>query len=256
MKIAVWNVNSIRARRERALRVVERHAPDVLCLQELKVEDDQFPREDFEALGYHCCVFGQRTYNGVAILSRTEPADPKRGIDDGDPDDQARLLAATVGGVRVLCAYFPNGGELGSPKCAYKLKWMRRLRAYLDRHHTPADPVILCGDFNVAADEADVAFPDKWRDSVLFHESMREALDDVRAFGFVDVFRKHHPEGGIYSWWDYRQLSFPKNNGLRLDHVFATEPVAARSTGAEVDRDERKGKSPSDHAPVIATFDL
>lgn len=256
MKVLVWNVNSIRARLERALGVIERHDPDVMCLQELKVTDDQFPAEEFEKLGYHCAVHGQRTYNGVAILSRTEPRDVARGMDDGSDDEQARLIGATVDGVRVLCAYFPNGSTLDSPKYQYKLEWMKRLRAYLDAHHGADEPLLLCGDFNVAVDAADVAFPDRWERSVLFHESAREALEDVRGFGLVDVFRKHHPNGGVYSWWDYRQLSFPKGNGLRIDHVFATEPLAAKSTGAEVDRDERKGDRPSDHAPVIATFEL
>lgn len=256
MKVLVWNVNSIRARHERALGVLERHEPDVVCLQELKVEEEKFPAADFEERGYHCALLGQRTYNGVAILSRAEPTDVRRGLDDGEDDDQARLVAATIEGVRVVCAYFPNGSTLDSPKYQYKRRWMKRLRAYLDAHHAADEPLMLCGDFNVAIDDADVAFPDKWRDSVLFHESAREALAEVRDFGFVDVFRKHHPEGGVYSWWDYRKLSFPKGNGLRIDHVYATEPLAAKSTGAEIDREERKGKSPSDHAPVIVTFDL
>lgn len=256
MKVLVWNVNSIRARHERALAVLERHAPDVVCLQELKVEDEKFPQLEYEALGYRCLLHGQRTYNGVAILSRTEGTDVVRGMDDGEDDPQARLIAATVDGVRVISAYFPNGSTLTSPKYQYKLGWMRRLRAWLDRHHRPDERLLLCGDFNVARDDADVAFPEKWRESVLFHDSAREALGEIEAFGLVDVFRKHHPNGGIYSWWDYRRLSFPKGNGLRIDHVFATPAMAERSTGASIDRDERKGESPSDHAPVIATFDV
>lgn len=256
MKVLVWNVNSIRARHDRALAVVERHAPDVVCLQELKVTDDKFPTEAFEERGYRCALRGQRAYNGVAILSRSEPTDVVRGMGDDAEDEQARLIEATVDGVRVLCAYFPNGSTLDSPKYQYKLEWMSRLRRHLDATYSPDDRLILCGDFNVAVDDADVAFPEKWKDSVLFHRSAREALEEVRGFGFVDVFRKHHPDGGIYSWWDYRRLSFPKGNGLRIDHVFATDPVARTSTGAEIDREERKGESPSDHAPVVATFDV
>lgn len=255
MKLLVWNVNSIRARHERALAVAKRHEPDVMCLQELKATDEEFPTEDFERLGYRCTLNAQKTYNGVAILSREEPTDVTRGMDDGVDDPQARLLSGVMSGMRIVCAYFPNGATLDSPKYQYKLAWMKRLRAWLDRTFDPKEPLVLAGDFNVAIDDADVAFPDKWRDSVLFHESARDALAEVRSFGLVDVFRKHHPEGGIYSWWDYRRLSFPKGNGLRIDHVYATAKVAEASTGAEIDRTERKGQSPSDHAPVIASFD-
>ena len=256
MKIATWNVNSIRSRLERLLRWLEKARPDVVCLQELKVTEDAFPFDPIREAGYHAAVCGQKTYNGVAILAREEPAEVERGLGYDADDPQARLIAADVAGVRVISAYVPNGHTVGSEKYDYKLDWLRRLGEYLERHYQPSDPLILCGDFNVAPDDSDVANPERWSGSVLCHQAAREALEAVRRWGLTDVFRQHHPEGGIYSWWDYRMLAFPKNDGLRLDHIFTTEPLANRCTGAEIDRDERKGQKPSDHAPAIATFDL
>jgi exodeoxyribonuclease-3 len=255
MKIASWNVNSIRAREERLLRWLEKEQPDALCLQELKVQDEGFPHGDIEGLGYHAVVHGQRTYNGVAILSRTEPTRAVPGMDDDVEDPQARLIEATIDGVRILSAYVPNGKEVGSEKYQYKLDWMQRLYDRLLRTAAPSDLIVLCGDMNVAPDDRDAAHPEKWRDSVLCHEAAREALERIRNWGLVDVVRKHHPEGGVFSWWDYRMLAFPKGEGLRIDHILATEPMAARCVQARIDRDERKGKKPSDHAPVIAVFE-
>ena len=256
MSIAVvtWNVNSIRARLERLLAFLARHSPDVVCLQELKVDDASFPREELRAAGYHAVIAAQKTYNGVAILAKEEPTDVQRGLDDGDEDAQARLVVATVRGVRVASAYFPNGGEPSSPKYPYKLAWMRRLRAYLDRHVDSASPFVLCGDYNVAPEDLDIKNPEHWRDTVLANDEVRVALEHIRAFGLEDVFRKHHPGEAIFSWWDYRMLGFPKNDGLRIDHLYATPPLAARSESAFVDREERKGKAASDHAPVFCVF--
>jgi exodeoxyribonuclease III len=251
MRIATWNLNSIKARRERLLSWLERTQYDVVCLQELKCQEAVFPHVELEALGYRAIAHCQKTYNGVAILTRAKADEVAVGMDDGVVDTQARLVTARVHDVVVVSAYFPNGQRVGSDKYAYKLEWMRRLRSWLDRRFSPADPIVLAGDFNVAPDDSDVARPEEWADSVLCHPQVRQALEHIRQFGLVDVFRKHHPEGGIYSWWDYRQLAFPKGNGLRIDHIFATESVAARSTGAHIDRDERKGSAPSDHAPVV-----
>ncbi len=256
MKLATWNVNSIRARQDRLVEWLGRVGPDVVCLQELKVTNEAFPYDAIRDAGYHAAVFGQKTYNGVAILSRSEPADVSRGMGPADEDPQARLVAATLGPVRVVCAYFPNGKVVGSEHYAYKLAWMDRLRAYFEASYTRSELLVLCGDFNVAPDDSDVARPAQWAGSVLCHGDARRSLEAIRRWGLIDVFRKHHPEGGIYSWWDYRMLAFPKNDGLRIDHIFATEPLASRSTGVEVDRGQRKGQKPSDHAPVIATFDL
>ena len=255
MKVATWNVNSVRARKERVLAFLERQEPDVLCLQELKVTDELFPCDDFRELGYHAATHGQKTYNGVAILSRSELRNVRSSLDDDVEDPQARLIAATVDGVRILSAYFPNGGEVDGPRYPFKLAWMTRLRSYLDRHHEPSEPLLLCGDSNVAIDDLDIAMPDYWADSVLTHADVRRGLAEIGDFGLVDVFRQQHPEGGIFSWWDYRRLAFPKGDGLRIDHIFATADLAAKCTGAEVDRNERKGKGASDHAPVLATFE-
>ena len=256
MKIATWNVNSVRARLERLVAWLSRQRPDVVCLQELKCTDDAFPLEAVRDAGYHATVHGQKTYNGVAILSRSEPAEVDAGLSDEADDPQARLISAVVEGVRVLSAYVPNGSVVGSEKYAYKLEWLGRLRGHLDRRFDPAEPVVLCGDFNVARFDDEVGFPEQWGGSVLCHQAARDALEGVRQWGFVDVFRQHHPDGGLYSWWDYRAGAFHRNDGLRLDHLFATEALAARCTAAEVDRDERKGAKPSDHAPVVAAFDL
>jgi exodeoxyribonuclease-3 len=255
VKIATWNVNSIRAREERLLRWLERERPDVACLQELKVTDEDFPFDPINAMGYHAHVHGQKTYNGVAILTPHDATNVVRGMGDEADDPQARLIRADVQGVTVWNGYFPNGKEVGSEKYDYKLRWMARLLETLQRTAASTDDMVLCGDLNVAPDDQDAANPEKWRDSVLCHDEARAALQRLRDWGLVDVFRMHHPDGGVYSWWDYRMLAFPKGDGLRIDHIFATEGMAARCRGARVDRDERKGKKPSDHAPVIADFD-
>jgi exodeoxyribonuclease-3 len=254
MKLATWNVNSIRSRLERLLAWLDKHRPDVLCLQELKCKEDQFPFDQIEQGGYRAAVFGQKTYNGVAILSREEAQDVRRGLGDDEAGEEARLISADIGGVRVINAYFPNGQTVGSEKYQYKLAWMDRLSRMLRRDFAPDQPIVLCGDFNVAVDDKDVATPADWADSVLCVPEVRAALEKIRRWGFEDVFRRHHPDGGIYSWWDYRQLAFPRNEGLRLDHVYATHPLAEKCLSAEVDRQERKGEKPSDHAPILAEF--
>jgi exodeoxyribonuclease III len=254
MRIASWNVNSIRARQERLLRWLEKRRPDALCLQELKVEDQAFPGDALLEAGYHAVAHGQRTYNGVAIVARSEPTDVTRGFGDEDQDPQARLIAATVSGVRIVSAYVPNGGEVGSEKWAYKLRFLERLRRFLDRNARPSQPLALCGDFNVAPEARDVCDPAAWEGTVLFHPDARAALAQVTAWGLRDTLRLHRTEGGLYSWWDYRMLAFPRNQGLRIDQIWASPALAERCTGASIDRDERKGKQPSDHAPILAEF--
>lgn len=253
--IASWNVNSIKARLPNVLDWVKKKKPDILMLQELKCVEEAFPALEFGDLGYNHAVVGQKTYNGVAILARGEPSEVERGFSDGVDDPQARFLSARVGDVRVINCYVPNGNEVGSDKWDYKLEWLRRLVRYLATHRDPKEPLVLCGDINIAPEARDVHDPALWEPTVLFHPAARAAFGELLSWGFSDVFRRHRSEGGLYSWWDYRQLAFPKNHGLRIDHVLATEPMAARSTGAVVDRDQRKGKQPSDHAPVIVTFD-
>jgi exodeoxyribonuclease-3 len=256
MKTATWNVNSIRSRLERVLAWLEQSDVDILCLQELKTEEDKFPRADFDALGYHAAVFGQKTYNGVAIISKLEPANIRTGFGSGDSDVQSRLISAEIGGITVVCCYFPNGSVVGSEKWEYKLSWMSRLLNLLESDHSPADNLMLCGDTNIAIDDRDVENPDAWADSVLCHPEGRKALQSILSWGLRDVFREFHPEGHVYTWWDYRRLAFPRNDGLRIDHIFATNSLADRCIETTVDRDQRKGNKPSDHAPVTAAFTL
>ncbi len=256
MKIASWNVNSIRVRQERLAAWLAAHQPDVLCLQEIKVVDADFPHDAIAATGYQAVTHGQKTYNGVAILTREPAMDVSRGFGDGGDDSQSRLIAATVRGVRVVCVYVPNGSELTSDKWPFKLEWLRRLRTYVDAHSGADAMLAVCGDYNVAPEPRDVHSPSEWEDTVLFHPDARAALANVTAGGLVDTFRIHHDEEGAYSWWDYRQLGFQKNRGLRIDFVLASQALAKCCTGASIDRNERKGKGASDHAPVVAEFDL
>ncbi len=256
MRLATWNLNSIRARLPRLLAWLGRQQPDVLCLQELKVSQEQFPFAEVEAAGYHAAVFGQRTYNGVAILSRTPLREIEAGFGPEDDDPAARLISARAGDLQVLSAYVPNGQVVGSEKWEYKLAWLGKLRRHLDRQRDPGDKLALCGDLNIAPEARDVANPAAWEGSVLYCAEARAALGQVLAFGLVDAFRLHHSEGGLYSWWDYRMLAFPKNDGLRIDHVLVTEPLAPLCSGAFIDRNERKGQQPSDHAPVLIELAL
>jgi exodeoxyribonuclease-3 len=254
--VASWNVNSVNARVERLLAFLDRTKPDVLCLQELKCVDEKFPYDAVKAAGYHAVVHGQKTYNGVAVLSRAEPEPLGAGFRDGAGEADSRLVGARVRGVNVFSAYIPNGQSVGAPKYAYKLEWLRRLRGFLDARHNPDERLVLAGDFNVAPTELDVRKPEAWRGQVLFSEPEQAGLKHVCDFGLFDTFRLHHDDGGHYSWWDYRQLSFPRNDGLRIDFIFATPPLAKLCDKAWIDRDERKGDKPSDHAPCFAQFVL
>jgi len=254
MKIASWNVNSIRKRLDRVIPWLAEHGPDVLCLQETKVEDEKFPRAEIEATGYHVLCHGQKAYNGVALLTREPTRDPVLGFGDEVQDLQARFLMATVGDVRVGTLYVPNGQEVGSEKFRYKLDWLKRLHRWLVANADAGIPLALCGDMNVAPDDRDVYDPVAWKDQVLCHPDERAALAESCRWGLVDVFRQHHAEAGLYSWWDFRQLCFPKNLGLRIDLILCTASLAARCTSATIDRNARKGEAPSDHAPVIAEF--
>jgi exodeoxyribonuclease-3 len=256
MKLATWNVNSITARLPLVTRWLEAERPDVLCLQELKCVDEKFPFDAFTELGYKSAVFGQRTYNGVAILSLSKCEDVERGFPDDEDGAQARLIAATVEGVRVVNVYIPNGQFVGSDKYRFKLEWMRRLRALFDESYKQSTHVLLCGDFNVAPEERDVHDPSQWEGHVLFSRRERAALEKIREWGFTDAFRLHTEEGGHYSWWDYRQFAFPRNAGLRIDHIWVSEPLAERCTESWIDKEPRAWERPSDHTPVVARFKL
>lgn len=256
MKLVTWNVNSIRAREKRLFAWLEANRPDVLCLQETKVEDAGFPLEPLQKLGYHVATFGQRSYNGVAILSTQPLADVTREFGDGQDDGDARVIAATTHGVRVVGLYVPNGQELTSDKYPYKLAWYRRLREYLDRTAKPSDLLVVCGDMNVTPDDRDVSLPAKWKDQIHCSAPEREALQHMMGFGLVDLFREKYPDAKTWSWWDYRGVSFFKDQGLRIDVIFGTRSILAKTSDVTIDRNARKGQDASDHAPVIATIDL
>lgn len=251
MRVATWNVNSVRAREARVLDWLDVAKPDVLCMQETKVEDAAFPLEGFRARGYELALHGQRTYNGVAIASRGPITDVTRGFGDDVTDPQARFIVGTTLGIRVASSYLPNGEAVGTDKFTYKLAWIERLRAWLASHVAPDMPFLLVGDFNVAPEPIDVHDPIAWEGQCLFTIEERTALARAIAPTLTDQFRAHHPTTQQFTYWDYRMLAFPKNRGLRIDHAFATPSIARRVTDVRVDREARKGKLPSDHAPLL-----
>ena len=255
MKIVSWNINSLRRRQDRFLEWLGRTQPDVVCLQETKCTDEQFPTLDLRAAGYYAVFHGQKSYNGVAVLSRVEPRDVRASLCDEETDDQARVIAATVSGLRVYSVYAPNGQAVGSPAYEYKLRWYARLQACLARESSP--DLVVCGDFNVAPRDEDTHDPDLWRDAIMCSEGERAAFTELCAVGLIDTLRLHHPgETGLFTWWDYRMLSFPKDRGLRIDAILASRSLADRCTAAGIEREMRKGKEPSDHAPIWAEFSV
>lgn len=254
MKFATWNVNSIIARLPVVVKWLGEAEPDVLCLQETKCVDGKFPAEAFAELGYKSETFGQPTYNGVAILSRNKCESVGRGLPDDEAGAQARVLAATVEGVRVINVYIPNGAFVGSDKYAFKLEWMKRLREFFDSHYKTDEPVLLCGDFNVAPEDRDVHNPKLWEGKVLFSQPERAALDRIKQWGFQDAFRLLNSEEKQFSWWDYRAGAFKRNHGLRIDHIWVSEPLAKRVKAASIDKQPRTWERPSDHTPVIVEF--
>jgi exodeoxyribonuclease-3 len=254
MLVATWNINSIRMRLPRLLQWLERRRPDVVCLQETKVVDEDFPADPLRALGYQCSFRGEKSYNGVAILSLSSPADLLTRLPDEEADAPCRFIAGTIGGMRIINIYAPNGGEVGSDKYAFKLDWYKRLRRHLDACVVPQGDVLLCGDFNVAPEDRDVWDPEQWRGQILCSEPERNAFRELLSWGFTDTLRMLRPEAGIYTWWDYRGGAFHRGWGLRIDHILMSSPLAGRCAAVEVDRDERKGEKPSDHAPVVATI--
>lgn len=255
MLIATWNVNSVRARLERVLHWLEQRSPDVVCLQEIKCLDEQFPREPIEELGYHVETFGQKTYNGVAILSKHRPDDVLRGLPGEGPDAQKRVIGATIDDVMLLNLYVVNGEAVGSEKYAYKLEWLARLAAFVREHYDLKEKVVLCGDFNVTFDDRDVHDPKLWHEKVLCSTPERRALAEVMRPGLSDAFRHFEPGGGHYTWWDFRTRGFERGLGLRIDHFLMSAPALAACRGVEIDRAARGGEKPSDHAPVLATVD-
>jgi exodeoxyribonuclease-3 len=250
MKLATWNVNSLKVRLQQLLAWLDAAKPDVVCLQELKLEDAKFPLAEIEAAGYRAVYSGQKTYNGVAILSKAPLHEVSRGI-DGFVDDHKRVIAATIEDIRVVCVYCPNGQAVGSDKYAYKLRWFAGLHAWLRAECAKHPQLVLAGDFNVAPEDRDVHDPKAWEGQVLVSEPEREAWRALVALGLKDSFRLFEQPEKLYSWWDYRMLGFRRNAGLRIDHLLLSAPLAGRCTSSTIDKEPRKLERPSDHAPAV-----
>lgn len=255
MKVATWNVNSLKIRLPQVLDWLSQHRADVLCIQETKLTDSAFPATELSAAGYHSLFAGQKTYNGVAILTRQPAALVVSGI-PGFEDEQKRLLAADVDGMRVVCAYFPNGQEVGCDKYAYKLRWVAALTDWLRPALAASAPLVLAGDLNIAPEERDVHDPKLWEGQVLFSEPERAAFRALLDAGLVDSFRLFEQPEKVFTWWDYRMMAFRRNLGLRIDHILLSRGLARRCKSCIVDKAPRKLERPSDHAPVVAEMDL
>jgi exodeoxyribonuclease-3 len=257
MKIATFNANSIRAREPVILDWLKKHSPDVLCIQETKVVDELFPVELYRDAGYHVAFRGQKSYNGVAILSVIAPTSVLYGFDDGGPVDDTRLISAKIGPIRVVNTYVPQGREIDHEMYEYKQEWFRRLHTYFDGHFSTRMRLVWVGDMNVAPTEADVHNPEKQAKHVCFHQAVKESFADTVAWGFEDVFRKFHPESGQFTFFDYRMpTSLKENRGWRIDHILATPSLARRATDSYVDLKPRAAERPSDHTFLVAEFDV
>lgn len=254
MKLATWNVNSLKVRLPQVLQWLTENPIDVLCLQETKLTDDKFPVAEIENAGYQVIYSGQKTYNGVAILSKY----PMSEVVKNNPrfeDEQQRIIAATIEGMRVVCAYIPNGQAVGSDKYQYKLRWIESLRDWIAAELGTHESLALLGDYNIAPEDRDVHDPAAWQGQVLCSEPERAEFRRLVDLGLKDAFRLFEQPEKIYSWWDYRMMAFRRNMGLRIDHILLSQPLAARCSACVVDKLPRKWEQPSDHAPVIATID-
>ncbi len=251
MKIATWNVNSLRVRLPHVLEWLAREQPDVLALQETKTENTKFPAAELAEAGYRAVYSGQKTYNGVAVLSRSEAAEPATDI-EGLDDPQRRILAVTVGGVRIVDLYVPNGSEVGSDKYAYKLDWLARVRTWLRGELERHPRLVVLGDFNIAPDDRDVHDPEAWRDKILCSVPERDAFRALLDLGLSDTFRAFEQPEQSFTWWDYRMNGFRRNLGLRIDHILASSAMGCLA--CHIDKAPRALERPSDHAPVVAEF--
>lgn len=250
--IASWNVNSLRVRLGQVLRVLDEYQPDILALQETKVQDADFPLSELSASGYHCLFAGQKTYNGVALLARDQALTLAMTEFPDFPDPSRRVLVSHVGDMRIVNVYVPNGSEVGSDKYAYKLNWLQGLIGFLGED--AQTPSVVLGDFNIAPDDRDVHDPALWQGRILCSEPERAALARLEQLGYRDCYRLQTQDAGVYSWWDYRAASFRRNLGLRIDLLLANAPLAERCLGAGVWREPRAWEQASDHAPVWARF--
>ena len=251
MLIATWNVNSLKARLPRVQQWILEHKPDVLCIQETKMKDADFPSLVFHEMGYESAHFGQGQWNGVAILSKVGLDNVINNFAVGEPDGEARIISAECGGITVVCVYVPNGRELEHDHYQYKLRWMKQLKQHVAKISKPTSDVIVTGDFNIAPNDIDVWDPEALVGSTHVSAPEREVLNDLCAWGLTDIYRDQHPEPKLFSWWDYRDGGFHKNHGMRIDLLLVSESVAKRTKMTVVDRNARKGEKPSDHAPVV-----
>jgi exodeoxyribonuclease-3 len=255
MKFATWNINSLGVRLPQVLAWLQDNPVDVLALQELKLTDDRFPLAEFSAAGYQSSCFGQKTYNGVALLSRAEQSDVVRNIPAFD-DDMARVLTATVQGIRVIGAYFPNGQAPGTDKFEYKMGWLKGLRNWVREELTQCPRLMLMGDFNVTFDDTDVWDPVGMRDQIHCTEEERYHLRALQALGLHDSFRLFEQAPKSYTWWDYREQGFRRNRGLRIDHILISAALKPLATACNIDKKPRKNERPSDHAPVVLEMNI
>jgi exodeoxyribonuclease III len=254
MKLATWNVNSLKVRLPHVLQWLADNPVDALCLQETKLTDDKFPMAEIAAAGYQVVFTGQKTYNGVAILSKHPMTDVVKNIPSFE-DEQQRVIAATINDVRVICAYIPNGQSVDSEKYQYKLKWLEGMHNWLSGECTAHPKLALLGDYNIAPEDRDVHDPAAWQGQVLVSDLERAAFRRLLDLGLKDAYRLFEQPEKTYSWWDYRQLAFRRNMGLRIDHILLSEPLAAKCTACIIDKAPRKLEQPSDHTPVVATID-
>jgi len=255
VKIATWNVNSLNVRLPHVLEWLSANTPDVLVLQEIKQVTDVFPVDEFSDAGYRSIASGQKTYNGVAVISREQPGDPATDF-PGFEDPQRRMLAVTVDDVRIVNLYVPNGQAVGTEKYEYKLDWLAALRKFIEGEIELHDNIVILGDFNIAPADEDVHDPEKWGDAILCSPPERAALQALLSLGLTDVFRKFEQPEKSFSWWDYRAAGFRRNSGLRIDLILGSDTMTRLCTASYVDKEPRRWERPSDHAPVVAEFDL
>ncbi|HEX6124291.1 MAG TPA: exodeoxyribonuclease III [Pyrinomonadaceae bacterium] len=255
MKVATWNVNSIKSRLDHVIKWCETNQPDILCLQETKVTDEKFPTRKLAGIGYpHVGVLGERGYNGVAIISKQPLTDVQKNLPGEKKPAQSRLIGATIGGLHLINVYAPHGTKRGTERYDFKLKYFERLRRYLDKNFDRDDDLILCGDLNVAPHELDVWKVSVWRDKLHFTKAERDALQSVKKWGLIDLFRQINGDVKEFTWWDQYFNAFERDRGLRIDQIWASAPLAERCLDCWIDRDPRGWEHPSDHAPVVAEF--
>jgi len=255
MKIATWNVNSLNVRLPHVFDWLTDNPVEVLCLQETKQEDSKFPYEALMTAGYHAIHSGQKTYNGVAIVSNHEMTDVLYGIPNFE-DEQKRVISATIGDIRIICVYVVNGQAVDSEKYDYKMRWLDALNAWLSEELKKYPNLVILGDYNIAPDDRDCHDPAAWEGEILVSPRERDAFDDLLALGLHDSFRLFEQDGGHYSWWDYRMMGFRRNRGMRIDHILVSDALKTKCTGCIIDKTPRKLERPSDHTPVVVSLDL